>query len=639
MLNTSFSLPSRKHIAIVLLSLFIGASIGCGSGSPGGDSTNRSTDTSDSSDGNGDGNSDNNSEDNAQGNEQDSTENIQAVTIKQGQLTSLLTSQFPNIPEECHNVQFLHFTPTLDTNNQPYQRETKDADTIFFFMPGLLAGAGSFNYLAEQLVLEAFEQQHQIAEVVVLDRRDQCLRDLAGLEEAEQQKDVSVAIDYYYNQLPINDKTFEGIKTSDDLPWLSDMGLALVQEDLMAVLSHLVPDPIQRQQKVFIGGHSLGGLLTHSFAGWDFDGDLNTADDAGYNQAAGFIRLDIDVTPKDETLDHHLDYGRKGFAVNSEDKANQQYQQDIEKLVQGKISRIMEMPVLDTETFFLLEMLAMVADWSPDKEATLIRDLPIGPTTNLMLKLIHSRSVGDFLNNGTGIRDFRYTNQALLGAVFDDDFMPVGILQASVGFLQGGDITQKSFPLTPTLSAILNFIVPDLANLLSDETLYIATDAMTDSDALNTPDQPETTPSAPLYTWVNFDDIRNDVHLNTTEEEEVTDIKLFAKSIYQGPGTFAEWYMSARVGLELDAISQSAPIEGLNFWHAKAARTKPLLEIAGERGLAKVDKNTDPLGTLIVAKGYDHVDLLSASNHHKARRENAVITPILDFAQQHKGNL
>ncbi len=622
MRNTTRLLP------YLLLTLFIGTSIGCGSGSSGGDGTNRSTEAVDNSD-----DSNNGDEGNGEDNGENSTDNHQAVVVKQGQLNSPLSSQFPNVPEECHNVQFLHYTPTLDTNNQPYQRETKDADTIFFFMPGLLAGAGAFNYLAEQLVLEAFEQQHQIAEVIVLDRRDQCLRDLAGLEEAEQQKDVNFAIDYYYNQEPIDGKKFEGIKSSDDLPWLSDMGLALVQEDLMAVLSHLVPDPIQRQQKVFIGGHSLGGLLTHSFAGWDFDGDLNTSNDAGYNQAAGFIRLDIDVTPKDETLDHHLDYGREGFTVNPDDNANQRYQKDIERLADGKSSRIMEMPGIDTETFFLLEMLAMVADWSPDEEATLVRDLPIGSTTNLLLKLIHSRSVGDFLNSKTGIRDFRYTNQALLGAVFDDDFMPIGILQASVGFLQGGDVTKKSFPLNPTLSAILNFIAPDLANLLSDETLYIATDSTTDSDTV------ETTPSGPLYSWVNFDDIRNDVHLNTTEEEEVTDITLFAKSIYQGPGTFAEWYMSARVGLELDAISQPTPIAGLNFWHAKAARAKPLLEIAGERGLAKVDENTDPLGTLIVAKGYDHVDLLSASNHHKARRENAVITPILEFAQQHKGNL
>ena len=625
MRNTLHLLPS------LLLTLFIGTSIGCGSSSSSGDSANRSTETAGSAEDSNDSSEENDQENNEDNNEENS-DNNQAVVVKQGQLNSPLSSQFPNIPEECHNVQFLHYTPTLDTNNQPYQRETKDADTIFFFMPGLLAGAGSFNYLAEQLVLEAFEQQHQVAEVVVLDRRDQCLRDLAGLEKAEQQQDVNFAIDYYYNQLPINGKKFEGIKSSNDLPWLSDMGLALVQEDLMAVLSHLVPDPIQRQQKVFIGGHSLGGLLTHSFAGWDFDDDLNTSNDAGYNQAAGFIRLDIDVTPKDETLDHHLDYGREGFTVNPDDKANQRYQKDIDRLVDGKSSRIMEMPGLDTETFFLLEMLAMVADWSPDEEATLVRELPIGSTTNLMLKLIHSRSITDFFNNDTGIRDFRYTNQALLGAVFDDDFMPVGILQASLGFLQGGDITQKSFPLNPTLSAILNFIAPDLANLLSDETLYIATEAMTETDT------DTATPSAPLYSWVNFDDIRDNIHLNTTVEEEVTDIKLFAKSIYQGPGTFAEWYMSARVGLELDAISQPTPIAGLNFWHAKAARNKPLLEIAGERGLAKVDENTDPLGTLIVAKGYDHVDLLSASNHHKARRENAVITPILEFAQQHKGN-
>ena len=620
MRNTLHLLPS------LLLILFIGTSIGCGSGSSGGDSTNRTAETADNAEDNGEDSAEDGAEDSTEDTGEPNTDNSQAVVIKQGQLNSPLSSQFPNIPEECHNVQFLHYTPTLDTNNQPYQRETKDADTIFFFMPGLLAGAGAFNYLAEQLVLEAFEQQHQIAEVIVLDRRDQCLRDLAGLEKAEQQKDVSFAIDYYYNQEPINGKKFEGIKSSDDLPWLSDMGLALVQEDLMAVLSHLVPDPIQRQQKVFIGGHSLGGLLTHTFTGWDFDGDINTSDDAGYNQAAGFIRLDIDVTPKDETLDNHLNYGRDGFTVDVSNNANLQYQKNITKLKEGKTSRIMEMPGMNAETFYLLEMAAMLAHWAPDEEATLINNLPVSSTTNLMLRIIHSRSITNFVTNKPGIRDFRFTNEALLGTIFDDDFMPVGILQTSLGFLQGGEINTKSFPLNPTISAILDFLLPDLANLLTKDQLYIATDAKTDDS------------QAPLYTWVNFSDINNDEHPLTTEEEEVTDIHLFAESIYKGPGTFAEWYMSARVGLELEATGESTPIQGLNFWHAKAARSKPLLEIVGSKGLAKVDESIEPLSELIVAAGYDHVDLLSASNHHKARRENAVITPILEFAQQHKGN-
>jgi len=111
---------------------------------------------------------------------------------------------------------------------------------------------------------------------------------------------------------------------------------------------------------------------------------------------------------------------------------------------------------------------------------------------------------------------------------------------------------------------------------------------------------------------------------------------LFAESIYKGPGTYTEWYMSARVGMELEATSEQTPIQGLDYWHAKNARNKPLLEIVGSKGLAKIDPDIAPLSTLLIADGYNHVDLLSASNHHKDRRQNEVIEPILTFARQHQ---
>ena len=79
----------------------------------------------------------------------------QQITIEQGHLHSVFNSQFPDHPANCDNIQFLHYKPTIDNNNLDYQRNTQDADSIYFLMPGLLAGAGAFNYFAEQLILEA----------------------------------------------------------------------------------------------------------------------------------------------------------------------------------------------------------------------------------------------------------------------------------------------------------------------------------------------------------------------------------------------------------------------------------------------------------------------------------------------------
>ncbi len=64
----------------------------------------------------------------------------------------------------------------------------------------------------------------------------------------------------------------------------------------------MIPDPEKRRKKVFVGGHSYGGLAASMFAGWDLDGDPETLDDAGYMNCAGLFAFDTSVKSASDVL-------------------------------------------------------------------------------------------------------------------------------------------------------------------------------------------------------------------------------------------------------------------------------------------------------------------------------------------------
>ena len=138
-------------------------------------------------------------------------------------------------------------------------------------------------------------------EVWAVDRRSNCLEDLTGFEAAEGMTDVveaeKVLIDYYYKNSEIDGKEFDGFLTSSDLDEVSNYGLAMSTDDMFNIIEYMIPDQATRKQKVFIGGHSLGGLHTSSFLAWDRDGNPDTLDDAGYNNTAGAFGLDTTLAP------------------------------------------------------------------------------------------------------------------------------------------------------------------------------------------------------------------------------------------------------------------------------------------------------------------------------------------------------
>ena len=487
-------------------------------------------------------------------------------------------------PPECDYIRYLRYRPqTLD--GLP-----KEVRAVLVLLPGYGGGAASFDYLGRNLVAMAELNNAGSIEVWALERRPNCLEDLSAMNAAEEARDPEVAVDYYYLNKPVNGRTFPGFLRQDEVPFLSEFGLKLFMEDIFTVISSKIPDPAVRKNTVFIGGHSLGSPLSSLFAGWDMDGNPQTLDDAGYNNCAGLIGLE----------------GRVSFTSFST-LTEAAYVRRLEGIRSGSSPRYQQLAGITPEALALLEMMAMYAAFAPDEESTLFQRVPYSRDVEQLIRAIHSRDLLQYITGVPAFTDYRYTNEALLGIFIDDNFQPVSIMQASLGFLYGGPVVAKTFSLFP-------------ANLMgggsgSDGKLFIAGD----------PGPPENPGSGPLYKWANFDEIGDAADPDyrdtsgtltyTTEVSEVTDIQDFARLLFQGPLNFPEWYYAARLGLDMSAAA--APFStryGLNYLHRDTAASLPVIQFLASE-----------------IEGYDHIDVLCAATDRPQRRKNEVFEPLLKF--------
>ena len=526
---------------------------------------------------------------------------VQRVIVQEEYLYSPYPRTNGAVPEEhagdwnCDYLRFLRYRPeTPDGRPKP-------VEAIIVLIPGYMGGANSFDYLGRQVVsLAEADADRGSVEVWALDRRGNCLEDLTGMQAAEAASDPELAVDYYYHGLEIAGRTFQGFLEDPDLPFLSEFGLELLMEDIWTILTTKIPEATSRKACVFIGGHSLGGALTSYFAGWDFDGQAATTGDAGFMNCAGLIGLDGTVGPCTAALDEEA------------------YVEGLSRIRSNQDPRLNLFPGVTPEAMVLLELLSLEAALFPQDEATLLRDIPFSSTTSNLIKLLHSRSLMHFLAGVPSIEDFRYTNAALLGMFLDDNFQPVGFLQASLGFLHGGIVVEKNFP--GDLAGLLG-----LGSLIPQEGLFIPWDAGPVNDLGR----------GPLYTWVNFDQVGcpddpdfqdTDKRLTYTDwTSEVTDMQDFARALYRGPSNFMEWYFTSRLTLDTQAAAADFSRDyGLNFLHGQ------ILE--GGIPLINFSVASDPALT-----GYNHHDVLFAAVDRPSRRPNEVFARLLDFVFTHSG--
>lgn len=547
----------------------------------------------------------------------------QKVIVEQERIYSPAPRDNGTPPEFCDFIQFVRYRPATP-DGQP-----KPVDAILILMPGYMGGANEFEYIGRQLVSMAEAEGKGSLEVWAIDRRPNCLEDLTGMNAAEnagQLPDPKIAVNYYYFGTTIDGNKFMGFLTEEDVPFLSEFGLKLVMEDVYKIITTMLPNPEDRRKAVFIGGHSLGTPLTGLFAGWDFDGDPNTLEDAGFRNCAGLILLDGPV---------FYDDLKKFSNISHKD-----YQQRLEAIRIGKEPRLDLYQGVTPEAMALLEILGMYAVAMPDKESTLFRDIPYSKEVGTLLQLLHSKDLVHFISGVPAVSDFRYTNEALLGVLMDDNFQPVTMLQASLGFLHGGPIVKKTFP--GPLARLLGIKKIDL------EGLFIPWDA----------GPPDRLGTGPLYSWVNFDEVGNIQNpeyrsrdgkiVYTTMMEETSDIQDFARLLYGGPSNFTEWYFPSRLRLDMGAAGAPFNAEvGLTFFH-NAKVDVPVIAFGAPHGdvpkISAWDEYKNSIASAefitIMAPGYNHLDILCAAVDRPSHRENLVFKPLIDFVlQRSKGKV
>ena len=549
-------------------------------------------------------------------------------------------------PEACDEIHFLRFRlrdgSTLGEGN-PLEVNSDTTDAMLIMIPGVLSGANCFEYMARQLVYMAKVQDGKNVEVWAVERRTNRLEDVNGFNYIERalksgsmtlDEAVDTVIGYYYEGQPLEGKTFDGWYGSQD-DCLSEFGLKLATEDVFEVIETMVPDPEVRRQKLFVGGHSMGGMMTSMFAGWDLDGDPATLDDAGYNNCAGIFGLDTVITPVTDIIETFTGFLPKSIYEQLANMTEPVYAGLIDGLRNGSLPRILNSPpLMDAELMALLELVGLAVRFEPDSECTLIREVPYSASDELMLRIMHTCDMQTFLAGKPELRDYRYTNEALLGMFFDDDMAPIGMVQTSMGFLQGGPVVKKDFPRPGVLLNIP--VLSDFMNVaFGPQQSYIANDA----------GPIENLGTGPLYSWVNFDEIGDASDPNyqdqgqtityTTMDNEVSDIRDLARAVCEGPQNLAEWYFSDRLVVDfMGAVLPYGPKYGLNFLHADRLKDLPQTIFMGDQS----PLSGPALRSIILPgghdliKGYNHLDILFASANTSARRPNEVIRPLIDFA-------
>ncbi|WP_055711628.1 hypothetical protein [Streptomyces torulosus] len=508
-----------------------------------------------------------------------------------------LPASFGARPAACDWLSYLRYRATGGP------ADSADADRILVAQPGILEGAGAFDSVARTTVARAAAQGTHI-EFWALDRRSNCLEDHAGIASGDQH----TAVDYYYRGKPVDGRTFPGYVENSRLGWMARLGIERTVRDQYDLLTAELPDQRLRDRKVLCGGHSLGGVITGYFATADFDGNPATTADAGHRQCAGYFALDTTVStsladlqgsiPDDTNLpDIGLGHGVIQAGLDS-----------------GVLSRTLSAPVLlNPETMTLLAIAGLGALRDPGGEADLPHYLPRNANIEATNRFLFSEDTAAFLTGTPAVRDFRLTNQAVLGALMDDHSVPLAFLQSSVGFFDGGPVVDKSFPVANGGES--------RPGLFGGEYKAI-------------PDRP----GGPLYTWRAYDRVGDpddpgyrsaDGTPFTDAGKEVTDIQELARSLAEQPLDFTEQYFPTKLVTDLQ-LSGSPQVKRL-IVHPDGLTADPTLTVLAGDGLlaGRVPADLNP----VIAPGYQHLDVLTAAPVQNDGRPEPVSTSLTEFAR------
>lgn len=492
-------------------------------------------------------------------------------------------------PEACDWIGFLRYRNASGPSN------ASQADAVITLMPGILAGSSSMELVARNAVRMAAERGANV-EVWTIDRRSNCLEDHFGTQAAFRARDVTPAFDYYYRGKEVQGRKFAGFVPPSEAGFMKEFGLARTTRDWHTIITRELPDQRVRAAKLVCGGHSLGGSLTAAFASWDFDGNPETTEDAGYNQCAAFAGLDTSIAIDGSSG------GPAGVGVLSSVAA------------QSGGSPYLNAPPFTPGVMQLPAIASTLAFLDPAKESNFNQQIPTDPEYETTLRLLYSKNAAHFASGQPSIRDIRLTNATVFGGIFDDNSAGISILRSSMGIAVGGEFADKNFPAPdPTLA------LPEQAK-------------------------------GPLYRWIDYDDTSNEnIPLNdegrpySSRESEVSNLRDVARTFFEPPADFIEQYFPTRLVTDVAAASggdRSGELENLRY---DGPSQRPILLItAGDSGNNEADDegppttaeppNDKPLSRDAVLPGYNHLDVATAAWQQNDDRPEPSALELTNFA-------
>jgi hypothetical protein len=545
--------------------------------------------------------------------------------------------------------KYLYAKPNLDVavsypdvlDYIPYQRyavsgtASANANAVVVALSGLHAGNNGFDYFAKQLVSLAKADKGMNVEVWALDRRVNNLEDTTGLNEAERlgragdlQGAVNALNGYYYGGLAVNGRTFKGFYTDESAPYLCEFGLRVAMEDIYTLIKTVFPDQNVRKKRVYVAGDSLGAVMTADFACWDFDGNPNTTTDIGYNNIAGVMALDALMTPNAVPINQDVlkivaDFLPSAFQSLINTTSLSTYATALNMLRKGTMDVLMptsEVGYVPT-TYLGVEVNAMMADAAPDQESTFYRDtanLDVDPRSDVILRIAMSKDLWQYLSGEVFQKKVRWTNEALFGIVFDNNFNPITMNESAMGFLSG-PVSEKSFPAIGNLDAILpSSLWYPMSGFMPYDKMYI----------------PSST--SYLYSWVNSDEIGSDAYARryTSSSDEVSDLHDIAKCCYEGPSNIAEWYYTTRLFADIMiANAAGAAKYGLNLLHADDLSGVPTFIRLNKEGTNIGYARMNGMNTQGMEMPGQHLDVLMADvdRDSVSKAKSVMYWPLCDW--------
>ncbi|QLY29562.1 hypothetical protein H0264_30600 [Nocardia huaxiensis] len=343
-----------------------------------------------------------------------------------------LPAGFPDHPADCDVLRHLRVRWD-DADADPAR-----ADAVITLLPGAIAGARSLQPLARN-TLRNLRAAGVTAEVWVIDRRANGVEDHSAIEVAKAEGDYHLAFDYYYGGRTVGGRRFAGFVADRDLAFLAEFGMARTVRDLHEVLVREIPDPDVRAEKIFLGGHSLGGIQAGTYAAWDFDGR------PGHEQIAGLIALDT-VTHLDPL--RLADRPRLARPLGAAARRLERIPAAMRRGLIPRSTAVLRGGWGNPEAFAVVAAIAVAAVQAPDEETDILRLLPDSGTPHIALRGSTARTWREFLTGTPDYRKLRLTNRALLGLFSGaHTSMNFAVLSMSCGTLDSENVAPRTFPI------------------------------------------------------------------------------------------------------------------------------------------------------------------------------------------------